>query len=90
VRRLPVVDAANRVIGLLSLADAVQHACEMAVAKRQREADEILTALLSITEPRRQGDGLSIQPADRQRAVALPPRARDGASPRIEESARPR
>lgn len=52
LRRLPVVDGQNRLVGLLSLADVAQAAARMDGKTRRTWTDGLLDTLIGVTEPR--------------------------------------
>jgi CBS-domain-containing membrane protein len=51
VRRLPVVDAMGRLVGILSLADFVR-AAQRTTARRQPKAEMLVEVLATVTRPR--------------------------------------
>ena len=87
VRRLPVVDAAGGLMGVISMSDLAQHGGSQGPSRTGRlAADEVLSALSAITHPRsadsrdgfdRGGDRASSAPSP---ASVIQPRARTTAS----------
>ncbi len=53
VRRLPVVDGEERLVGLISLADVVQAANREKTKTRLKLADQLFETLVRLTQPRR-------------------------------------
>jgi CBS domain-containing protein len=54
LRRLPVVDREQHLVGLLSLADALQAASAMSTSTRRKQAEKLLETLAAVSQPRAQ------------------------------------
>jgi len=67
VRRLPVVDAQGRLVGILSLADVVR-AAERTSARRTPKAEALLVVLASVTRPRPVANAAAMPKAQRELA----------------------
>jgi CBS domain-containing protein len=76
IRRLPVVDEAGRIVGLVSLADIAGEASrELLVGRKEVGADAVTTTLAAVCRPRK-----AVQAAaDTPKELALEPASRSAA-----------
>jgi len=69
IRRLPVVDSGNKVIGVLSSMDLVRIVAQASGQQRAQQAEQLLQTLAAIGAPRQLGTGA--KSADRPSAPAM-------------------